>query len=298
MEIRNLKTFLRVTALLNFTAAARELGYSQANVSAQIKQLEEEVGAPLFNRIGRNVTLTQYADELLPYARSIVATAAQMENLLKSEEDIGGVVRIGMVESLFDVLAEDALLAYHQRFPKVQIEVEVDSTMALKSALRQGKLDMACLIDDPLPLREWQVLCSAETDVVVAASPSHPLASRKRILPEELAAQEFVLMESGAPYCVAFQNVLSRRGVELRPFLTLQRSDMARKLLKDGTFLSVLPRYAIAASIAGGSVCVLPVSGLSLTQTVQIVLHRDKVPTPQLTGFVTVLTDQIHIQIA
>ena len=188
MEIRNLKTFLRVTALLNFTAAARELGYSQANVSAQIKQLEEEVGAPLFNRIGRNVTLTQYADELLPYARSIVATAAQMENLLKSEEDIGGVARIGMVESLFDVLAEDALLAYHQRFPKVQIEVEVDSTMALKSALRQGKLDMACLIDDPLPLREWQVLCSVETDVVVAASPSHPLASRKRILPEELLA--------------------------------------------------------------------------------------------------------------
>lgn len=298
MEIRNLKTFLRVAALLNFTAAARELGYSQANVSAQIKQLEEEVGAPLFNRIGRNVTLTQYADELLPYTRSIVATAAQMENLLKSEEDIGGVVRIGMVESLFDVLAEGALLAYHQRFPKVQVEVEVDSTMALKSALRQGKLDMACLIDDPLPLREWQVLCSVEADVVVAASPSHPLASRKRILPEELAAQEFVLMESSAPYCVAFQNVLSRRGIELQPFLTLQRSDMARKLLEDGRFLSVLPRYAIAASVAGGGVCVLPVSGLSLTQTVQIVLHRDKVPTPQLTGFVTVLTNQLHMQIA
>ena len=73
---------------------------------------------------------------------------------------------------------------------------------------------------------------------------------------------------------------------------------MARKLLEDGTFLSVLPRYAIAASVAGGNVCVLPVSGLSLTQTVQIVLHRDKVPTPQLKGFVTVLTDRIQTMIA
>ncbi|MBQ3965031.1 MAG: LysR family transcriptional regulator, partial [Firmicutes bacterium] len=58
MEIRNLKTFLRVAALRNFTAAAKELGYSQANVSAQIKQLEDEVGAPLFDRIGRGVAPT------------------------------------------------------------------------------------------------------------------------------------------------------------------------------------------------------------------------------------------------
>ena len=58
MEIRNLTTFLKVAVLGSFTQAARDLGYSQANVSAQIKQLEEEVGAPLFNRIGRSITLT------------------------------------------------------------------------------------------------------------------------------------------------------------------------------------------------------------------------------------------------
>ena len=83
MEIRNLKTFLRVAALRNFTAAAKELGYSQANVSAQIKQLEEEVGAPLFDRIGRGVAPTQYAEALLPHARAIINSAAQMENLFK-----------------------------------------------------------------------------------------------------------------------------------------------------------------------------------------------------------------------
>ena len=68
MELRNLKTFLRVAALKNFTAAGVELGYSQANISAQIKQLEREVGAPLFDRIGRTVSLTQYGEALLPYA--------------------------------------------------------------------------------------------------------------------------------------------------------------------------------------------------------------------------------------
>lgn len=75
MEIRNLNTFLKVAALRNFTQASRELGYSQSNVSTQIQQLEREVGVPLFNRIGRSVSLTQYGEELLPYAQQIVSTS-------------------------------------------------------------------------------------------------------------------------------------------------------------------------------------------------------------------------------
>ncbi len=75
MELRNLNTFLKVASLQNFTQASRELGYSQSNVSAQIKQLEQEMGAPLFDRIGRNVYLTSYGEALVPYARQIVTTA-------------------------------------------------------------------------------------------------------------------------------------------------------------------------------------------------------------------------------
>ncbi len=82
MELRNLKTFLRVAALKNFTAAGVELGYSQANISAQIKQLEREVGAPLFDRIGRTVSLTQYGEALLPYAVSSITINDEREELV------------------------------------------------------------------------------------------------------------------------------------------------------------------------------------------------------------------------
>lgn len=155
MELRNLKTFLRVAALRSFTAAGKEQGYSQANISAQIKQLEREVGAPLFDRIGRTVSLTQYGEALLPYARSIVSTAVEMESLLRQEVDLAGVIRVGMVESLFDALAPDLLPAYHKAYPRVQIELVVDATATLKEALSRGTLDLACLIDDPLPHDQW-----------------------------------------------------------------------------------------------------------------------------------------------
>ena len=130
MEIRNLKTFLKVATLKNFTSAAKELGYSQANVSAQIKQLEQELDAPLFNRIGRKVTLTQYAEDLLPYALDIVSTAVEMENLLHTSESLGGTIRVGMVESLFHAIGEDLIRAYHKRFPRVSMDIVVDGTPA------------------------------------------------------------------------------------------------------------------------------------------------------------------------
>ena len=293
MELLNLKTFLRAAALKSFTAAGRELGYSQANISAQIRQLEREVGAPLFDRIGRRVSLTQYGDALLPYARSIVSTAAEMTSLLRREEDLDGTIRVGMVESLFDALAPALLPAYHRACPRVRIELTVDATATLKEALFKGALDLACLIDDPLPPDRWQVLAAAETRAVVAANPSHPLAGRQAVEVEELADQELILMEHAAPYDLQFTQALARLGVDPAPFLTLQNPAMAGRLLEEGPYLSILPLYTVAEAVEAGRLAVLPVPGLEMGQTIQVVLHRDKTPVPQLTGFARLAADAL-----
>ena len=294
MEIRNLKTFLRAAALKSFTAAGRELGYSQANISAQIKQLETEVGAPLFDRIGRSVDLTQYGQALLPYAREIVSTAVKMESLVRDELSLSGVIRVGMVESLFDVLAPGLLPAYHEKYPKVQIELTVDATATLKEALARGTLDLACLIDDPLPPGRWQILFAAETRAVVAANPSHPLAGRREVAVEELAGQELIFMEHAAPYDLLFTRVLAQKGLEPAPFLTLQSPAMAGRLLEAGPYLSILPLYTVAHAADAGRLAVLNVPGLEMKQTVQVVLHRDKAPLPQLTGFAHLAEEAIR----
>lgn len=285
MELRNLKTFLRAAALKSFTAAGRELGYSQANISAQIRQLETEVGAPLFDRIGRSVSLTQYGEALLPYARSIVSTAVEMESLLRREDDLGGLLRVGMVESLFDALAPDLLPAFHRKYPRVRMEVTVDATATLKESLTKGALDLACVIDYPLPPSQWQVLAAAETTAVAVVNPSHPLAGREEVAVEELAGQELIFMEHLAPYDLQVTQSLAGFGLEPSPFLTLQSPAMAGRLLEAGPYLSILPLYTVAQAVEAGRLTVLNVRGLDLRQTIQVVLHRDKAPLPQLTGF-------------
>ena len=285
MEIRNLNTFLKVAALQNFTQASRELGYSQSNVSAQIKQLEQEVGAPLFNRIGKNVSLTSYGEELLPYARQIVSTALKIESFLKAEGDMVGTIHVGMVDSLYELLLDSAFLSYHRRFPKVHIELTVDATAALKDRLQRGQLDMACLIDDPLPSNEWHVWDSVDVPVVIVANPQHPLANQDSVSMEELADREWILMEGTAPYTLHFQSLLAGKKLEIQPFLKLQSADTARRLAEREPFLSLLPLYTVNASIQSGQLKVLRVPEWEQSQHVQLALHHSKVVTPQIEGF-------------
>ena len=118
MEIRNLYTFLQVASLQNFTKASQILGYSQSNVSSQIQQLEEDVGVKLFDRIGRGVILTQYGQQLVPYAEQIILLASKMDSMLWMPEDMIGILRLGMIESVFDICFEQLILRYTERFPR------------------------------------------------------------------------------------------------------------------------------------------------------------------------------------
>lgn len=285
MEIRNLQTFLKVAVLLNITQASKELGYSQSNVSTQIQQLEREVGAPLFNRMGRGVTLTQYGEELLPYARSIVSTSLQMENFLKSEDAMGGVVKVGIVESLFDLLSEDIFVRYHERFPRVKLELTVDATETLKEQLKRGLLDVACIIDYPLTKTEWQCWYHVDVPIEVVAHSTHPLAKQEQVGWSELEEQEFVLMEGSAPYSMQFQQLLAGHQIALHSFLKLQSTDMACRLVERGNYLSVLPFYAVRAAVEKGNVKILHLPGEKQMQAVQIVLHESKVMIPQIEGW-------------
>ena len=139
MEIRNLLTFIEVANLQNFTQASRVLGYSQSNISAQIRQLEKELGVVLFERMARGVHLTQYGCELLPIARDVVALSNQMGRFAQTESEIEGVLRIGVVESIFHACFQPLVISYARRFPKIKLELTEDTLpdQILHRVLRQ-----------------------------------------------------------------------------------------------------------------------------------------------------------------
>ena len=135
MEIRNLYTFLQVASTMNITQAGNILGYSQSSVSAQIQQLEAELGVQLFDRIGRGITLTQYGKDLIPYARQVISSIDQLEHFMQTESEMGGTIHVGFVESMFESCFRETVLRYTRRFPRVKIDVTVDATATLQRML-------------------------------------------------------------------------------------------------------------------------------------------------------------------
>lgn len=285
VEIRNLYTFLQVASMQNFTQASRILGYSQSNVSAQIQQLEEDVGAKLFDRVGRGVVLTQYGQQLIPYAQQIVSLSMQMNSMLWKEENMVGVLHIGMVESLFDICFEKMILHYAERFPRVKVDLTIEATPKLLEMLKKGQLDVACLIGDSLSKAEWDCYYAKQAEVAVVAGRQNRLAQKDCVQLAELSSEKFILMEDLAPYTAHFNHALAMQNIEVQIFLTLQSARMARHLVEDSGYLSFLPLYAVKSSVESKKIVPLNIQEYTQTQYVQLVLHSGKAVTPQIQGF-------------
>ena len=285
MEIRNLNTFLQVSLIQNFTKAADVLGYTQSNVSAQIRQLETEIGAPLFNRVGKNVTLTQYGQMLVPYAQQIITASAQIETLLLNKDKIGGTVRIGFCESLFECLLEDTFHRYHQQFPHVIIDVTVDATAKLLKKVSTNEIDAACLIADFTGNSDLCYWNKEPCKMMVVASPEHPLTKLENITLQNLDKQEFILMEDTAPYILNFIGLLFNSNVEISSYLRVQSPEAAIKIMQGGNYLSVLPDYAVKKAISEGRLVHIKLEDFNQTQTVQFITHKNKAITPQISNF-------------
>ena len=121
MELRNINTFLHIAELHSFSRTARQLGYSQSAVSSQIAQLEAELGAPLFDRVGKTVRLTSAGETFLGYARTLLTTAEQAQAALQPAKQISGSLRIALADSVCSTFLPGLLKRYHALCPQVEL---------------------------------------------------------------------------------------------------------------------------------------------------------------------------------
>ncbi|MFG3244404.1 MULTISPECIES: LysR family transcriptional regulator [unclassified Streptomyces] len=180
MDIRQLRYFVTVAEEANFTRAAARLHLAQPGVSAQVRQLEKELGHLLLDRSGRSVTLTEVGDAVLPYARAAIGaveavrqTADEFTGLLRGQVTLGLVAGAAAAAHEFDLAS--VLARFHADHPQVEIALTEETSEWMLTALRQGELDMAMigLADaQPAPGISLQVL--VDEPLVAAVAPDDP----------------------------------------------------------------------------------------------------------------------------
>ena len=209
MELRNINTFLHIAELHSFSSAARELGYSQSAVSAQIAQLEAELGTPLFDRVGKTVRLTDAGQTFQSYARTLLITAQQAKAALMPARAVSGTLRVALADSVCSTFLPDLLQQFHALCPQVELVLRTATADEMLRLLGANQIDLAYTLDQPLLLPSLTLAVNVPEPVCFVAPAGHPLAEAEAVPLDVLAQQEFLLTERGMSYRDALDQRLS-----------------------------------------------------------------------------------------
>ncbi|MDX3457513.1 LysR substrate-binding domain-containing protein [Streptomyces sp. ME02-8801-2C] len=223
MELRQLEYFVAVAEELNFTRAAERVHISQSGVSAQIRQLERELGAKLFDRSARTATLTVAGKAMLQHARAALAAADAVGQAVGEVTDlIRGRLTVGMVIGCAITPLFDALAAFHQAHPGVELSLLEDNSYRLVEAVRAGAVDLALIGTATATPDGLDALTIISERLVVAVPAGHPLARQRRVTLRDLAAHPLVCMPPGTGLRTVLDRACAAHG--LQPTISLQAS--------------------------------------------------------------------------
>ena len=245
MEIRHLKYFVKIAETLNFSEAAKALYITQSTLSQQIRQLEQEVDAQLFERNNHNVRLTEAGEELLPYARqTLKASQACLDRIQDLQQMLTGTLNIGVTFSFSPILTE-ALFAFIKLYPKVKINIFYKPMAELMKMLEHDEVDFALTFRPIEQNKEIESHFLFNNHLAVIVREDHPLAHKESVSIAELEQYDLVLPAKGLQARNAFDVMCGEGNYNLRVRVELNDVNVLLKLVKQSGMITILSETTI-----------------------------------------------------
>ncbi|NQZ80800.1 MAG: LysR family transcriptional regulator [Colwellia sp.] len=271
ISIKRLQLFEATARLGKLTLAANELSLSQSAASQALKELEETLSYPLFNRVGRDLVITEMGLQALPKVRQI---AYLLESLQSTNLDsINGILRIVASETIATYLLPTLLADFIKKHPLVKPDIYIGNTQMVINSLDKGKASIG-LIEGPtihksLHIEPWQ-----QDELQVFCHPSHDLALDKKISLTQIKQQQWILREQGSGTRAIFDAAIERVAAQVTLGMELSRQSAIKTSVKAGLGIGCLSRLVIAEELKLGSLIGLA-SPLDLTRRLSIVTSED-----------------------
>lgn len=285
MESKHLFTFLVVVETGSFTRAAQKLDYAQSSITAQIQALEAELAQPLFDRIGKKITLTDAGRRLLPYAQEILSMHTMAENALRSAAEIAGSLRIGAPESLAAFRLPGIIKDFRSRYPEVQITLKPGACWELTEFVRSGEMDLAFLLQPETEYKDMYCNTLIHEAMALVAPLDHPLTELAEVTPQHLKNVTILHTEAGCTYRTLFERHLNSHGVFPDPTLEFWSIEAIKQCVMAGLGISFLPLITAQRELAEGKLARLNWNDQSQRVATQVVYHNKKWQSPALSEF-------------
>jgi len=289
VEIHQLRYFVAVAERRHFTQAAADLAVAQPSVSKQIRKLEGELGAPLFQRARGEIALTQAGEALLPWAKRVLA---DVDGARHEVRDLAGLARgrlsVGATPSLTTVVLPTLLARFHAEHPGIELVLHEAGSRVLLERLERGDVELALVI---LPVQEETFATTPlfREELVLAVPRDHPFARRRSIRLADLRDVPLVMFREG--YDLRAVTVAACQQAGFEPVFALEGGEMdgVLRMAAAGLGVAVVPGSVIERD---GPLAAIPLADPPLERTVGLAHRRDWTLSPAAVRFSALLTEE------
>ncbi len=284
LTLRQLKVFETVANLGSFTRAAEALFLSQPAVSIQVKQLEGQIGLPLFEHIGNKIHLTTAGAEVHHYSRAVFQQLKEMEEVLAGMKGLSqGRLDIA-VASTVNYFAPRLLAAFSRLHPGIDLTLEVANRETLMRLLEANEKDIVLMGQPPSKL-DLESAPFMENPLVVIAPADHPLRDKHPVTLQELAEQTFVMREPGSGTRLAMERFFKEHGLALKTGMEMTRNEAIKQAVRAGMGLGIVSAHTVDLEMETGCLCLLDVEHFPIPRQWYIVHRRGKRLSPAAVAF-------------
>ncbi|MCP3869346.1 MAG: LysR family transcriptional regulator [Gammaproteobacteria bacterium] len=275
VTFRQLTLFEAVARHLSYTRAAEELHLSQPAVSMQIRQLEDSVGSALFEKSGKRISLTEAGTEVFQYSQSINHQLEELEEVLESLKGLNrGRLHIA-VASTVNYFAPCLLAAFHRRYPRIHLELDVTNRQRLVQMLTDNSIDMVLMGQPPRNL-EVESEVFMDNPLVVVAPPDHSLSSETGITATRLAEEPFLMRESGSGTRQAMERYFLEQGLEIHQGMQMTHNEAIKQGVRAGLGLGIVSLHTIELELETKRLVTLDAAGFPIQRHWYLVYRKGK----------------------
>jgi DNA-binding transcriptional LysR family regulator len=249
MDLRQLEIIRAIADSGSFTAAGAKLHVSQSAISRQILLLEDELGEPVFHRIGRRIRITPAGESLLQLSHRVFQDLQDTVSAISDkQESLNGTMRLvgGMTVCLY---VFPALLAEMRRLhPHLDLKITVGTAERSIAMLRSGAGDLG-LITLPVDVADLVSVPVLEEELLLVTYPTHPLAKKKTITPADLSRQHFILFETGSITRTLVEEFFAKERIKPEIVMETENVEIIKAMVRHGLGISIIPWQAAAADV-------------------------------------------------
>jgi len=271
LTLRQMEIFLNVVKEGHLTNVAKGMGLSQSAISMSIKELENILGNPLFDRINKKLILNEmgrsFQKEIAPIIKKLNDIEYEFKNTLNK-----GIVRVGASTTIVDYLMPPIICSYMNNYPDVKIGLKEGNTQQIVKLIKSGEIDVGFIegiVNDPEIIKE---IIGVDELVVVTTDTT----LNKEVSIESLQDRKWVLREEGSGTREVFLDYIKKRIDHINIFLELGHTESIKSLLMNHNCLTCISKIAVQKDIANNKLLCVQIKDFECKRNFFMIYHKDK----------------------